>query len=95
MKKSYIKGIIKKQLQLYNLVISEIKYQDIIDSITFELIKTINNIVLRYPGQIVNYLNITLRYRTFDYIIKNIFNAPYNYIDEVCSKSSINDYLEY
>ena len=88
-------GIIKRELNKYNLFISKLQYKDLMDNVTFHLINCIDNCSMRYPGQIVNYINIVLKYKILDYLIQNIFNKSYSYIDEINSKNILNSYIEF
>ena len=92
--KFYIMGIIKKEINKYNLIINKYQYKEIIEDITFELINILNNIVLRHPGQIVNYIRISLMYKALNYIIENIFNKSLTYIDEIGSKKNIKEFWD-
>lgn len=92
--KYYVMGMIKKQLNKYDIVIPRYQYKDLYDYITFELIKGIDNSVMRYPGQIISYFKIIVMYKTLEYIIENIYNKSYCYSD--CLDSMKNyKYIEY
>lgn len=93
--KYYVMGMVKKQLDKYNLIIPKYQYKELIDNITFELIKGINNSVMRYPGEIVNYIGIIVMYKTLEYIIQNIYSKSYSYIDEVGLKDNYDDYMQF
>lgn len=86
--KFYLMGILKREVAKYNIELSKQNYKELMDYVRFNLIKCVDNSVSRYPGEIVNYIDITISKKVLQYLIENIFNKSYEYNDNMKEKKN-------
>lgn len=80
--------VLKKILKLF-IELSKQNYKELMDYVRFNLIKCVDNSVLRYPGEIVNYIDITISKKILQILIENIFNKSYEYNDNMKEKKKL------